>query len=309
MRMHAIMIKTLKDMTGLRRTLLFLVGVLIVPLLGSGMFSEGTQISSMSLAMQDQMIVGFFIVISFMWMAGIPLVLLAGLTCSGFIAKESEEGTLLMLVSKPIRRYEIVAGKFLAFMVNSILLSTTAILMSALIVTSTTEADAYIVGNVMSMVPPLLLYAVFVTAVFGSMATALSAISRSGMKAGMVMAGITILIFFGMMILRMWLGGFYEGYYISSVDPNYHLGNAYLLFVESSGYRMAPMFQGIMGTFTGTFDAADMYRLYDVDIGALPPELAPKPYAAPVVSLALWVLVACAFFAAGLLRFERREVS
>jgi ABC-2 type transport system permease protein len=309
MRMHVIMLKTLKDLFSFRRTMLFVIAMIIAPLIGAGAFSEGAQISKMPLMMQDQMAVGFYIVLSFMWMVGIPLVLLAGLTCGGFIAKEDEEGTLLLLVSKPIRRCEIVAGKFLAFMINAALLSLTALLLSALIISSVLELDVYIFNSILSLVQPLFLYSLFVAAVFGGVATALSSVFKSVTKTAMTIAGITILVFFGMMIVRSWLGMLYEDYSISHIDVNYHLGNVFLLFLDSSGYRMAPIFQGIMGMFTGTFDAADMAVLYDMDIGALPPQLPAKDYCTPPQSMLIWSAIATALFILGLMKFERREVN
>jgi ABC-2 type transport system permease protein len=307
MRMHAIMLKTLKDLFSIRKTILFLVGIVIVPLVASGAFSSESQISQMPLAMQDQMVVGFFIVLSFMWMVGIPVVLLAGLTCGGFIAKEDQEGTLLLLVSKPIRRYEIVLGKFLAFMINSALLSLTALLLSALVISSSLGIDVYIFDNIMSLIMPLFLYSVFISFIFGAMATALSSLYKSATKSAMTITGITILIFFGLMIVRGWLGTMYEGYSISYMDINYHLGNTYLFFLNSSGYRMAPIYQGIMGMFTGTYDAADVGKLFDMDIGAFPPALPAKDYTTPVQSMILWIAFALVLLILGLIRFQRRE--
>ncbi len=309
MRMNAIMIKTLKDMFSFKRTLFFMIGMVIVPLIGAGIFSENASISSMTLAMQDQMVVGFFIVLSFMWMVGIPLVFLAGVTCGGFVSKEGEDGTLLLLVSKPIRRYEIIAGKFLAFILNSVLLVITALLLSALIISSVMAIDAYIFNNILGLIAPLFLYAIFVSVIFGAIATALSSLYNSVTKTQMTIAAITILMFFGLMILRGWLGNIYEGYGINYMDVNYHLGNSFLFFLESSGYRMAPIYQGIMGMFTGTYDAADISKLFDMDIGALPPALVAKDYTTPVQSVLIWAGIAALLMALAVLKFEKKEIS
>jgi len=155
MMFHAIMIKTLKDMFSIRRSILFIIAVMIVPIIGSGIFNENSQVSLMTLAMQDQMVVGFFIIISFIWIAGIPLVMLAGVTCGDFISKEDADGTLLLLVSKPVRRYEIIIGKFLAFMLSAVLLEAIALLLSALLISGVMESDVYIFSNMLGLIPHL----------------------------------------------------------------------------------------------------------------------------------------------------------
>ncbi len=309
MRMHAIVLKTLTDLFSVRRSILFLIVVLILPVIGSGIFNESMQISSMSLAMQDQTVLGFFIIISFLWIVGIPVVLMAGITCGDFISKEDQDGTLLMLVSKPIRRYEIVIGKFAAFMISSIILEITSILASALIFSSSLGIDVYTFNNIISLVPSLLAYSVFVAFIFGAMATALSSMFRSRIKTIMIVVGLTMLIFFGFMIARGWLGNNYEGMGFNYMDVNYHLGNAYLFFLDASGYRMAPLYQGMLGMFTGTYDISNPGSLYDIDIGAMPPEIAPKNYTTPLQSMLIWSGISVAMMALGLLLFERRDIS
>jgi len=311
MRLHTIMLKTLKDLFSVRRTLSFIIALISIPFFGSMIFASGAGLSSMTLAMQNQMIMGFFIILSFIWIAGVPLVLLAGVTCGDFISKEDQDGTLLLLVSKPVRRYEIILGKFLAFMLSTVLLELTALLLSTLIISTAMGIDMYIFNNMLSLAPYIFLYSVLVAFVFGAVSTALSSLFRSRIKTIMTMVGVTILIFFGFMVVRGWLevGGIYEEYGLNNMDINYHLGNSYLLFTQASGFRMAPIFQGIMGQFTGTYDAADMGKLYDMDIGAMTPSLEPKSYNTPAASLLIWVCIAVVILLLGMMKFERREVS
>ncbi len=189
------------------------------------------------------------------------------------------------------------------------LLSITALLLSALIVASVLEIDVFVFGNVLSLVPPLFLYSIFVAFVFGAIATALSSVFRSVTKTDMIIAGITILVFFGLMMMRTWLGVLYEQYSVSYLDVNYHLGNVFLFFLDSSDYRMAPMYQGIMGMFTGTYDAADIAVLYDMDIGAMPPQLPAKAYTTPLQSMFIWTGLAVLLLLLGIFKFEKKEVS
>ena len=131
MRFPVILEKTLDDLVKLRRmAILVVVGaaltVLMVYLMGSG--------GDMSLEMQTQMVLDYFSMFVFLWTTGFVLAMTVATAGAGFIAKEHDDGTLLLLVSKPINRFEIVLGKFLALMISSILLQ--GVTLSACIVGS-----------------------------------------------------------------------------------------------------------------------------------------------------------------------------
>jgi ABC-type transport system involved in multi-copper enzyme maturation permease subunit len=311
MRFQVIMLKTMKDLFSIRRTLLFLFAVMLVPFVASGMFgSEGEMgFGEMTLAMQNQMVMGLYVVMAFMWIAGIPIVLLASVTCGDFISKEDQDGTLLLLISKPVHRYEIVIGKFLAFMVSAVLLELTVLLLSSVVIYFVMGVDIYIFNNILTLLPSIFLYSVFVSFIFGTIATAMSSFFKSRIKTIMALVAVTMLMFFGFMIIRGWLGSAYEGYYLNYLDVNYHLGNSYLLFVESSGVRIIPIFQGVIGQFTGTFDAADINKIFDRDVMAMPPELEPKAYTTPAVSVAIWTALALGLLLIGIMKFGRKEIS
>lgn len=312
MRAHVIFLKALRDLSGLKRCLIFLGVLLAVPLIASIAISEadpmGVPFAKMTLGMQLQFSVGLFIVLAFLWTAGIPLVLLAGLTCGSAIAKEDEEGTLLLLVSKPVGRLEIVLGKSLAFAVNAALIELAALLLTPVVIHLVAGTDVFVLETMLSLVPWLFLYSLVVAFAFGALSLALSSLMRNRMRTLVVVVALAILIFFGIGTARGLAGGFYERYGLYSVDLNYHLGNAYLVFVERSGVRVMPIFQGIIGQFTGTYDAAELEKIFDRDIGAMPPALEPKGYLPEEVSLALWLVLGLAFFALAALDFERREI-
>ena len=311
MRFHVITLKTLRDLFSVKRNIPFLIAVMIVPFIASAMFAneEMGGLAKMTLGMQNQTVIGMFIVLSFMWMAGIPLVLLSGFTCGDFIAKEDDEGTLLLLVSKPVARTEIVLGKFLAFMISTVILQLIVMLLSSLIMLSVLGIDIFVFNNILSMIPSLFLYSIFVAFIFGAIATAFSSILNSRTKIIITIAGIAILMFFGFMVARGWMGDFYEYYSLYNLDVNYHLGNSYLMFVESTGTRIIPTMQGVMGEFTGTYDVASISEIYDMDIGAMPPELTPKDYYSPVASFLIWLGIAIGMLLLGIIKFNRKEIS
>ena len=304
--------KTLNDLLSLRRTLLFLTVVLAFSVISSKAFKEYVPInlSSLTLAMETQMITGMFVISSFIWIVGIPLVLLASITCGDFISKEYQDGTLLLLISKPIRRWEIIIGKFLAFLLSSLLLESIVLVSSPLIIFYVMDLDIYILETMVRLVPWLITYSVFVAFIFGSIATAFSSMFNNRIKTIVVMVIITILVYFGFTMIRAWTESFgiYRNYGLNFIDMNYHLGNSYLLFLNMSKYRMLPLFQGIMGRFTGTHEILDPERVFDKDIDAMPKSLEPKNYNSPVVSLTAWISISLILLIFGTINFERKEI-
>ena len=311
MRFHAVMLKTLGDLFSLRRSLLYLALVLIATVVICGIISgqELFAFDSMTMATQVQMVTMIYIVLAFMWIGGIPLALMATVTCGDFISKEEDEGTLLLLASKPVGRHEVVIGKFLAFMINIFALQAAVVFLAPLLLYWMLPIDPLVLDTMAGLAPAMLMYSLFVALTFGAFGTALSCISRSRTKTIIALVSLTIAVFFGFMMFRGWMvaADIYDSYG-PWVDVNYHLGNSFLLFMDSTGYRMTPPLQATLGTFTGTYDATDPGKLYDRDLGAMFTSIEPRDYATPAGSIALWLLLTLGLLFLGILRFRAREI-
>ncbi|HEC89232.1 MAG: hypothetical protein DRN12_05495 [Thermoplasmata archaeon] len=311
MRFHVVMFKTLEDLFNLKRTIIFLIVVLLAPIIFSIIAPRDVifNFDTMTMATQIQMITMVYILMTFIWIAGIPLVLLISVTCGDFISKEEQDGTLLLLTSKPIRREEIVIGKYLAFLINIMILETIVILLTPLLIYFLLPIDPLVLDTMASLIPSLILYAFFVALTFGALATAFSCFSISRFKTIISLVAITVAIFFGFMIFRGYMetAGIYEPYGVW-VDVNYHLGNSYMVFLDSTGYRMSPILQAILGSFTGTYDAVDPSKLYDADIGAMYTTLSRNEYISPIISLTVWLSLTFLILLFGVLKFQRREI-
>lgn len=312
MRFHIVMLKTLKDLFSIKRSLVFLI-ISLIPVFIFANVSQREAVFNfkvMTLPMQIQMMNGIFIIMSFIWIAGIPLVLLAAMTCGSFISKEEQDGTLLLLASKPIRRYEIIIGKFFAFLVSTMILELIAFLLAPLLTFNLLDLDPSALTSMLNMVPSLYLYSLFVTFVFGAISATLSVLSRNRVKVVMVLVALTILIYFGFSIIRGWTVplGVYDKYGMNYFDVNYQLGNSYVFFLEQSGVKIMPPIQGILGQFTGVYEATDPEMVFDPDLGAMPSSLELKKYNTPLVSLSIWLGLAVFLLVAGILKFEKKEI-
>jgi len=309
MRFHTVMFKTLGDLLKVKRSLLFIIAILIVPIVVSTVINSVFALTTMSLANQIQTVTMFYIIIVFFWVAGIPLVLLAGVTCGDFISKEENEGTLLLLVSKPVRRHEIVLGKYFAFIINVLILEIIAVTLTPLIMYWVLPIDPSVLDSMAGLIPAIIFYSMFIAVTFGALATALSCIFKSRFKTILILVGITMAVFLGFMVFRGFMTGanIYDPYVVWA-DVNYHMGNSYLSFIDSTGYRMAPPLQAILGTFTGTYSGVDPGMLYDADIGAMYSSIPRTDYISPSFSMFGWMFFTFILLIIGIIRFQKREV-
>ena len=169
--------------------------------------------------------------------------------------------------------------------------------------------DPAVLDSIAGLIPAIILYSMFIAVTFGALATALSCISKSRFKTIMIIVGITMAVFLGFMVFRGFMSGasIYDPYVVWA-DVNYHMGNSYLSFIDSTGYRMAPTLQATLGMFTGTYSAADPSMLFDVDIGAMFPSIPRTDYVSPLLSLFGWFIFTITLLFFGIFRFQRREI-
>lgn len=310
MRFQTIMIKTIKDLFSIKRNIIFLALMIVAPFVISMIINMNFSLQAMTLANQIQTVTLFYIMLIFFWVTGILLLMFSSITCGDFITKEENDGTLLLLTSKPIYRHEIIIGKYFAFLANILLLELVALVTTPLIMYWLLPIDPAVLDSMATHIPYMFLYAVLIAVTFGALATAFSSISKSRFKTIISLVAMTLTIFLGFIMFRGYMIGMnvYDPYVVWS-DVNYHMGNSYVLFLDASDFRMSPTLQAILGTVTGTYSAADPGMLYDKDLGALYPSIARTDYINPIVSFFGWIGFTTVMFFLGIIRFQKREIT
>ena len=93
MRFHVVMAKTVGELMGLRRTIPLVAGGLVPAVFFSLTFwRESLQAGTMSLEMETSFLVGWFILICFLWMAGFYLAyLMVGTSGLEIVDREGEK--------------------------------------------------------------------------------------------------------------------------------------------------------------------------------------------------------------------------
>ena len=307
MRFQVVLGKTLGDLMSLKRTILLVLIGLSIPLAVSFAWRSEMAKTPMSLEMQTHYVIDNFAILLYMWLAGFFLVLSVVATAAGFISKEDSDGTLLLLVTKPIKRSEIVLGKFLALVLNTALLQATVLLLSILVFWLVVPIDPDTFDALMGLLPWMFLYSLLVTIVFGSIAVGLSTLMKSRVKITVVLMLIVMLVFFVGIIPRVLFTSTYERYHLYYPDLGYHLGNTFTISMDRAETgQLKPETQAFMTVFAGTYKGVQ--EGLDPDIGAMPPSLEMTNYVAPTISVVILIGISVIMLILAMWAIERKEV-
>ncbi|MFC1935736.1 ABC transporter permease [Chloroflexota bacterium] len=297
MAFYVVMIRTIRDLMGLKRTLvLVLGGQVLVTFLAQVSWSGSFQAGTMSLEMQTSFLVGYFIIVSFFWMTGFFLAyLVVGTSGLDLIDQERRKGTLLLIVSKPISRLHFLLGKLLALVLTSMMLEAVILSVSALVLWALLGLDPDTMSALLGVLPWVFLFSLLVIYMFAALSMTLSTLVRSALVRNAVFTIIVVIVFVAGPVMRMGWSSIYEDYRLYYVDGSYNLGNAYVLMLDRAETgRLAPQSQAWLGITTGAYKAGTEVLLttlvgatgaFDPDIGAMPPSMERTTYVAPAVSL------------------------
>lgn len=315
-----VMEKTIRELMSLRRLAVVIVaGLAPAILFGAGVWRESFRSGLMSLEMQTHTLVGYFLLISFVWIAGLYIAFVITISGSDFVSREEEEGTLLLMVSKPIGRFQFILGKSLALLVTTLLFELVVLFGSIAVLWGFLGLDPEIVQTLVGLVPWIFLYSIIVAILFVALTTAMSALFKSRPLKTILTMLLVMLIFGVGPILRIGWPSIYENYHLHYADPGYHLGNAYVsISNQTERGTMTPQIQAYLGIFTGTYKAGieetilQMFtgssESFDPDIGAMPPSLERADYLAPLLSVLLSLVASAAALEAAKVAIARKEV-
>ncbi|HDP96423.1 MAG TPA: hypothetical protein ENN25_01860 [Euryarchaeota archaeon] len=306
-RFFVIMLQTLTSLFTFKRWLIFLIAASSVPIIAAlilGSVMSGEEMFQ-SLEIQKMLMRDIFLLVTYVWTAGIVLAFSAAGTVSGFIAKEAKDHTLLILVSKPIRRIEILFGKFSAYMVNMLALEALAMVITSYLMVYLSGMDLSLWGELMMMIPYLLVFVVIMVTIFGAIPMALSASSSSPGRIMLGMAGLATFMYFGFLFIRQILGTYYEDYWLYSIDLGYHLGNIYTYLLSTFDLHPGYFFQMAMAIFSGVYDFDTMPIDEDQNIMM---QMNTNDFFTQQQSIIVWVAIPLALIVIAIIRLQKRNI-
>lgn len=248
LRFHIITRRELEKIFTIPKALIFIIAAIIVPFL----VADAADVRNYPMEIQTLMLRDVLFFVTYFWVAGIVLVFFASWIITDFVAGEVSRGTLLSLITKPIHRWEVIFGKFLAYLIFITIMETITIFITIYVLVTVSGSHLSVIGELVQYIPILLLFALFVALVFGTIPLVLSTISKSRVLVMIIMAALVIVMYFGFYIIRSGNPDYYVDYQLYHFDLGYHMGNIFNSFAEGANIQLTPTFQEQMGLFAGT---------------------------------------------------------
>lgn len=258
--------KTLIDLSEPKRVLASMLAGLLPPVLMFWGSRSVLQTHSFSVQMQTDYVLGILLSVCFVWASGCFLAFLVSVNAAGLISRDASEGTLLLLVSKPVSRREILFGRFAAVVVNAFLIEATVLVALALILRVMLPIETATFVALLASIPWILAYSLLVTVVFGAIAVCLSCVLESQIKVMAALAIIVVFAFgFGMVSHEVGVEDtLYRRSHLYLIDGAYQFGNAFVPTMErTTGGQILPVYmlqptQAFSGVFEGGRDAGGL---------------------------------------------------
>lgn len=306
--------RTLVDLTSLKGNLAILiigVGISTLLSLAWGLNYGGAT----SDEMQTVDIVGYFLTISFMWSAGFFLAIVVSVKGAGLIARESSEGTLTLLVSRPINRWQILAGKFVALVLYGVMLDLIILLLSASILSFIKPVTDDTLVVLLSAVLRLLPYILLITILFGSISIFFSTITSRRIAITAILCVIVAVIFYfspmiTMMITYSDVNGADNFAYLNLGG---YLGNIYIAVVQSieGGHIVEVLYRNLqihtIGIEPSTI-SLPIIGYSDLAIDSAHYPFDPVLRLSPIISLVIWLSIIVLCLGTAFRTIERKQV-
>ena len=280
---------------------LLLVTILFLLLLSANMKGLIGSGGLTNLDTQKQIASIIFTIICFIWTVGIPVSIMVTTIGSGLIANEESEGTMLLLVSKPLRRFEIVLGKFLGLFLSTYIYLIAVIFFSLIIFYKATGTDPETLDTIFGVLPGIFIYSALVVMFFASLSIFLSSLFKKRIPAVVILI---FIVFFTYFLSPMLLKSLVEKFFF--IDLNYQFSNIlYHLFTNSGGIKVAPSIQTYLGFVVNVFKR-DPYA-FDPDIQAMPPSLTLNDAMSPAASIIYLVSLSIIFIVYSVMRLSKKD--
>jgi ABC-type transport system involved in multi-copper enzyme maturation permease subunit len=302
LRFHIIAQRELEKIFTIPRTIIFLIVAIIVPFL----VADAASVSSYPLEIQALMLKDILFFVTYFWVAGIVLVFFASWIVTDFVAGEVSRGTLLSLITKPIHRWEVLLGKFIAYLIFITIMEAIAIFITIYVVVTVSGAHLSVIGELTQYIPILLFFSLFVAIVFGTIPLALSTVSKSRVLVMIIMAALVIVMYLGFYIIRSGFPDSYADYHLYNFDLGYHMGNIFISFTEAANVSLTPTFQEQMGLFAGTHELDT--SLLDPDQDFSLPSIPRTNYFSTAGSWFIWTLIPAGLTMLSLFKLKKKEV-
>lgn len=243
-----------------------LVSVLISGALGFvlsrvylNLFNQNTSYSNLALNIEIM-----YIVFGFVFLSGLVIWVIVANYATGLFASEIHEGTIRLLLSKPISRLQLVLGKILGLFLGAIgyLLIIYATFIFSFTLFSQVEKD--ILEVILKDSIMFIGYGIVLIFIIGSIGSFLSSCFKKKAPAVILLVFLAMIVFGIIPIMRLYMQDIYNSWHLYYFDINYHLALISHQFFGLMSNLEAPLSQlNMLNLFTNLFINA----MPDYDLG------------------------------------------
>ncbi len=304
-RFLVLMRQTFRDMFTMKGLLVKVIVLSLIPILITVFSTQN--LGSVSILSASTHISATLLFPTYIWTLGIPFAIILSISTAPFLAGDIESHRLLILGSKPFGRFQFLMARFLGAFMHGIILcffSVVCVVVFSVIFTSG-KIDHFI-----STVPfmfSLALYGTVVSFFFTSLGFGISSLTTNTLRAGVIAATISIIVFLGPYLLRSFAFQIYEDAQFYHFDVSYHLGNALVFFIMSlNSLPNTSVWQDSLSIFTNVFisgsgiDTAQGFEISGMNLIG---------YYLPWVSILVLTCIALLLLIIGGVKFSRRDIT
>ena len=231
------------------------------------------------------------------------MLLFGAVAVANTLAKEAEAGTLRIVLSKQIRRWEVVLGTFVGLVgyLLVVAMANTFLGAAALYWFSDLPAAA-LAGGVFEALPAVALQAVVIAVLVAGVGITLGIVTKSRLQTAIGVLAIAAL-YFVMMVVRLFSPERYEDYHFYLPDFSYHFGNALVFGYEAVVGDLPAEAQLSLNLFSGVYEIQA-----GEDVETMPESFELAGYVDPAVSFGLLVGIAVVLLVVASVQFQRLDI-
>lgn len=259
--MRVVFNKTLRNMYKPLIVSLYFIVVILFTILFA-ILSKG---NSLSILEQIERVKSTYISFNFLYLSGIGLVFLMMIFGLDIFGTEEYEGTMRILVAKPISRSSIVLGKIFGILFGTFLYYIFSLIISMTLYFLILMLDRDVLIGVLNLIPSFILYSIFIIFVLVGITSLLSSLFKKKTPSIIILVVLVITLYGVFPITRNLLNesGKYEAFKLQRIDINAQLGNVYMSIIERGKEENEVYSQPII-MFTGRYilnnKDPDLYR-------------------------------------------------
>jgi len=238
--------KTLVDCFSIKKTALYLVFMLITSYFFAFKFNIRSFSNMLFLDQQATLVSNYFLV-GFIWIVGIPYLLYLIILSANTLTKEISSGTFLLLFSRPIKKLDILLGKFSGILIYLMLINAYILFLLPSLVGLFYGLSSSLVYSLYKVSGVLFLYGIFITAFIMALSFLLSTKFKKATTTSVILFAIVLSIFLLPFLTTN----------IAQKDVGYNLGYSFgslgISMLESVNLDLNPNTKEQFGSLTGVY--------------------------------------------------------